>query len=98
MGAHHRQRGGRPAAPPDNRENHRPEPRDPVGVRVDAPAQPALDQLGKEQLRSIVHERWREDARCMVELLIKLVLLVAVLAALVSGASNDILETVKGML
>ena len=34
----------------------------------------------------------------MVELLIKLVLLVAVLAALVSGASNDILETVKGML
>lgn len=46
----------------------------------------------------MVHERWREDARCAIEVLAKLVWLIVLLAALITGAADHVLEVVKAVL
>jgi hypothetical protein len=81
-----------------HRDNRAPQPSHPAEVKAARPPERELNRLEEEQLRSIIHERWREDARCVVELLTKLVVLVACFLALISGGSGEILHALKAAL
>lgn len=81
-----------------HRDNRAPEPRHSAEVESARPPGRELNCLEEEQLRAIIHERWREDARCVVELLTKLVVLGAFVFALISGGSGEIVDALKAAL
>jgi hypothetical protein len=72
--------------------------RDPAEVESGRTSKRGIDRLDKEQLRAMVHERWREDARCVIEILTKIVCLVLLVVGVTTGTANEVLDVVRAIL